>query len=813
MSKSQIFLIVASVLFTMLLTSAQNFEAGLTDQEYLDKIQEQLHKEAVDAHSNLINQTRILQLVTRSFIASKIKENLFRAIRAEVEMMNATATNTTSGTRQSRQEEDGEEDDGSTTARPRPPGLLPQLANVVTAIFGPNVNVTEYVHSATAFLPTQVSNQLVDVVKLIDPARFTSTSTAAPPTYTQIIVNPQFVGGGGGVGIPGALNTTSASYATRPTFTTNSGSVSGSLTPGVVQQSGAAELSRNPPASSGIGINNLNAPSLQAYPTTPATVSTTDEDEEEDGVKGAAIKNTQDEENSGEEETDELADDVYADEENPNSLSFGKLEEYAAIKYAINLYKRLTRSEIPTTTEFMNTTTVLPEYEDEPVKGGKTTPPTNTRYEMIKQSGVYLYEGAREAYQLLQHINRYLDKVVYGANVDSHFAVDPDDIQLRDIADSVKQVSGAMMGLSEYVLEIRQELKSIRADLSETRSNSSTPSNSTTMRPISYYSKPVRDPEEVRRQSLELADKVERLLAMEQSPQVDLAKEELRRTVEKNFLRMLAAILVTGPAHTQERSDDIFKLMRSVLNGELDFTPVIERLPLILRDTETNQFVNLLIALREVSLHQINARLSLKKGTIKAYDFTYQSEQGGSFRQGVLNSVENTVQGSNSNRQLNRPFPRPINGQVNVPINGQFTGPTNGQYIGSTNGQYTRPINGQFTGPTTGQFNGATTGQFNGATTGQFNGATNGQFNGVTNGQFNGVTNGQFNPINTPINPANINPNIPGQLPGATQNPNQLPTINSLIDAMTQTQQLIKEIPSLVEGLQTLVETLEGLFG
>ncbi|ODN00263.1 hypothetical protein Ocin01_06423 [Orchesella cincta] len=753
MSTSNLYVTVSSVLFLTLVCSAQNFDPSLSDKEYLDKIQDQLHQEAVEAHINLVNQTKILQQVTRSFIASKIKENLFRAIRAEVESQNATNTTTP---RQGRQDDgDAEEEDGSTTARPRPPGLLPQLANVVTAIFGPNVNVTEYVQSASSFLPGSVSNQLVDAIRLIDPARFTSSTP--PPSPTPAVVVAQFI-------TAPAANGTSSAYAPIPPYTNSGG---GSLTPGVLQQSNAAQLFRNPPASTGIGANANSAPSnLQQFPTVTATVkSSTADEEDDDGSKNSvANKNSQDEEdNSGEPDDDEFADDIFSDDK--GSSSFGPLEEYAAIKYAIGIYKRLTRNEIPTTTEFMNTTTALPEYEDDVEKRPKTTPPPSTRYQTVVKGGMLLYEGAREAYMLLQHINRYLDRVnvqfetagfgaeevVSGAKVDSHFAVDTDDIQLREIADNVKRVTGAMMGLAEYVLEIKQELRSIRADLSETK-----PSNKTTARPITYYSKPVRDPEEVRRQSLELADKVERLLAMEQSPQVDLAKEELKRTVEKNFLRMLAAILVTGPAHTQERSDDIFKLMRSVLNGEMDFTPVVERLPLILRDTETNQFVNLLITLRE-------------------------SEQGGSFRQGILNSVENTVTGNN--RPINRPI-RPINGQVNVPIDGQYVGPTGGQYVG----------------PTGGQFNGVTNGQYVGTGTGQFIGSNNGQFNG---------------PLNRPVgsNPAGINQ---GQFPGVTQNPNQtnqLPSINSLIEAMTQTQQLIKEIPNLVEGLQTLVESLEGLFG
>lgn len=50
--------------------------------------------------------------------------------------------------------------------------------------------------------------------------------------------------------------------------------------------------------------------------------------------------------------------------------------------------------------------------------------------------------------------------------------------------------------------------------------------------------------------------------------------------------------------------------------------------------------------------------------------------------------------------------------------------------------------------------------------------------------------------------------------PGANgMQQNQLPTINSLIDAMSQTNQLIKELPTLIEGLQTLIDSIEGAIG
>ena len=40
--------------------------------------------------------------------------------------------------------------------------------------------------------------------------------------------------------------------------------------------------------------------------------------------------------------------------------------------------------------------------------------------------------------------------------------------------------------------------------------------------------------------------------------------------------------------------------MRNVLNGNMDFKPVVDRLPFLLRSGETNQFIILLKALRDV---------------------------------------------------------------------------------------------------------------------------------------------------------------------------------------------------------------------
>lgn len=58
--------------------SSQHFDGEIRDIEYLDKIQAQLRKETMTAHHVLVNQTKILQNVTRNYIEARVRENLFK---------------------------------------------------------------------------------------------------------------------------------------------------------------------------------------------------------------------------------------------------------------------------------------------------------------------------------------------------------------------------------------------------------------------------------------------------------------------------------------------------------------------------------------------------------------------------------------------------------------------------------------------------------------------------------------------------------------------------------------------------------------
>lgn len=134
---------------------------------------------------------------------NKIKKITFKAVRARVEQeldeIARNNTSTPSSTRQARQEADEEDEEERETEDPSRarPGILPQLANVVTTFFGQDVNVTSYVKDATSYLPPYLSNRLVNAASLVDPNRFTSTTTAPAPQAglppAPLIINGQIV--------------------------------------------------------------------------------------------------------------------------------------------------------------------------------------------------------------------------------------------------------------------------------------------------------------------------------------------------------------------------------------------------------------------------------------------------------------------------------------------------------------------------------------------------------------------------------------------------------------------------------------------
>lgn len=59
----------------------------------------------------------------------------------------------------------------------------------------------------------------------------------------------------------------------------------------------------------------------------------------------------------------------------------------------------------------MNTTTVAKTIDSLEEEEAKATSPVSTTYKQVVQTSVYLFEGAREAYQFLQHVNRFFDRI------------------------------------------------------------------------------------------------------------------------------------------------------------------------------------------------------------------------------------------------------------------------------------------------------------------------------------------------------------------------------------------------------------------
>jgi len=159
-----------------------------------------------------------------------------------------------------------------------------------------------------------------------------------------------------------------------------------------------------------------------------------------------------------------------------------------------------------------------------------------------------------------------------------------------ELTRDVRQMNGALMGMAEFVIEINQNVKALQRTFA--------------VSPPRFYRK---SDDEVHQSREQIARRIEKLYARN-DPVVDKMKLEMEKRIQFNFIKMLSAILVTGPVHVQERSQDILKLMKSVLNGELDFKPVVNKLPFLIRDTETNQFVLLLKTMRDSELSNVHAR-------------------------------------------------------------------------------------------------------------------------------------------------------------------------------------------------------------
>jgi hypothetical protein len=175
---------------------------------------------------------------------------------------------------------------------------------------------------------------------------------------------------------------------------------------------------------------------------------------------------------------------------------------------------------------------------------------------------------------------------------DSSFSVDPKELQVNEMAQGIQQISGAVMGIAELVLEIKTDLRAVQTEIIEQRQ----------FRSNEYVnqSSKLSESEKVTRNHA-LAAKLEKLFDSERDPKlVEKTKAELKERMELNFIRFLSGVLINGPVKSPERKEDIRKLMRSVVNGEMDFTPVVENLPFIMRTSGSNQLLLLLNTLKKV---------------------------------------------------------------------------------------------------------------------------------------------------------------------------------------------------------------------
>lgn len=187
--------------------------------------------------------------------------------------------------------------------------------------------------------------------------------------------------------------------------------------------------------------------------------------------------------------------------------------------------------------------------------------------------------------------------------------VDPDPLFSLNIANledieisrTLQTISGAVMGTAEIALGIKSDLKLLRKEIMMGKMNmrfegrhhpDSDKVDSDKVTPVQ-----IQPPVSEMSQFLESFNNV---LANVTNSGVDSELESTRKIITTNFIRILSAMLINGPPSTQRRKDDILKLMRTVLNGEINYSAVVTKLPFILKESETNQFISLIQSIKEV---------------------------------------------------------------------------------------------------------------------------------------------------------------------------------------------------------------------
>jgi len=194
-------------------------------------------------------------------------------------------------------------------------------------------------------------------------------------------------------------------------------------------------------------------------------------------------------------------------------------------------------------------------------------------------------------------------------------SLDVTEIRTEEMLTNIDEMKVAIMGMAEYIQEINSNVNHVRAELGAQRHAPPKPRSPKITRGLTV--------DEILKRE-ELAQKIERLFRNDNVTKVNAVKQEMASVVETNMIKMLAAILLTGPLQAQERTPEIlrvsgngnrgpnrnkilnldpfvsFQLMRNVLNKQIDFKPIVDRLPFLIRNSETNQFILLLKALRDV---------------------------------------------------------------------------------------------------------------------------------------------------------------------------------------------------------------------
>lgn len=136
-------------------------------------------------------------------------------------------------------------------------------------------------------------------------------------------------------------------------------------------------------------------------------------------------------------------------------------------------------------------------------------------------------------------------------------AIDISDIRTKEMIANIDEMKVAIMGMAEYIQEINTNVNQVKEKMNQTP----WPIKAGRMDSNPYRGLSV---DEILKRE-ELAQKIEHLFSSDNATKLETVKQDIVTVVETNFIKMLAAVLLTAPVQAQERTPQILRVGKRYL--------------------------------------------------------------------------------------------------------------------------------------------------------------------------------------------------------------------------------------------------------